>query len=101
MARTAWFAAVCGAGAALPFAAYSAEPPTSCAPRSDIVQHLAAENKEQPVAVGVASHGTRLEVFASPDGSWTLLVTLANGMSCLMNAGTDWQLIPRVAAVTD
>jgi hypothetical protein len=106
MARIAWFITACAAGTVVtsianPSIANAGEPPRSCAPRAEIVQYLAAESKEQPVAVGAASHGTRLEVFASPNGSWTLLVTLTNGMSCLMNAGTDWQVVPRVAAVTE
>jgi hypothetical protein len=106
MSRIAWLGTAGVASATLVIAALSAspagaaEPLQSCAKRADIVQHLAAQNKEQPVAVGVAPHGTRLEVLASPDGTWTLLVSLSNGVSCLINAGTDWQLVPRVAAVT-
>jgi hypothetical protein len=104
MSRTAWLGAAAAASAALIFGALSvspvgaAEPPQSCAKRTDIVQHLAAQNKEQPVAVGLADHGTRLEVLTSPDGTWTLIVSLPNGISCLINAGTDWQFVPRVAA---
>jgi hypothetical protein len=101
MSRSAWF----GTAAAFVVAILSVapalaveEPPQSCAARATIVQALATQNKEQPIAVGQAEHGTRLEVLASPDGSWTLLVSLPNGISCLINAGTDWQLVPRVAA---
>ncbi len=99
MSRNAWFMTACAAlAAALPLTASAAEPARSCAPRQEIVQMLAAENKEQPIAVGTADHGTRLEVLASPSGTWTLLVTLPNGIACLLNAGTDWQSVPRVAA---
>jgi hypothetical protein len=102
MARNAWFMTLAAAAVSLPFSpGQAAEPPQSCAPRSEIVQALAAENKEQPVAVGTADHGMRVEVFANADGAWTLLVTLPNGISCLMNGGTDWQLVPRVAAVSE
>lgn len=102
MSRTAWLgsaAAACIVAALSATPASAVEPArSSCAPRAMIVQHLATQNKEQPMAVGQAEHGSRLELFTSPDGTWTLLFTLSNGMSCLLNAGTDWQTVPRIAA---
>jgi hypothetical protein len=100
MSRSTWFATAAALVASASFGAPASavEPPQSCASRTTLVQQLASQNKEQPVAVGLAEHGTRLEVLAGPDGTWTLLVSLPNGISCLINAGTDWQTIPRVAA---
>ena len=101
MARSAWLMTA-GLAAALGSLAgpASAETATSCAPRAMILQHLAQQEQEQPVAVGVADNGMRLEVLANAGGNWTLLVSLPNGMACLMNAGTDWQAVPKIATIT-
>lgn len=63
-----------------------------CSPRAEVLDHLAAAFGEAPIAVGFASNGALLELLASPDGaSWTVILSAANGMSCLLAAGRDWQ----------
>ncbi len=46
---------------------------------------------EKLTGVGITSDGLLLEVFASNDGSWTILVTRPDGHSCIVSHGTDWQ----------
>jgi len=70
--------------------AATAEP--ACALRSDVVRELANRYKEIPVAVAVANNGKLLEVLTSgTGGTWTIILTAPNGVSCMVAAGKDWQ----------
>ena len=45
--------------------------------------------------MGVASNGAVVEVFASAHGSWTIIMTYPTGMSCMMAAGDNWEILPQ------
>lgn len=45
--------------------------------------------------MGLAGNGTAIEVFVSEAGTFTIVMTWPNGMSCLIAAGKDWQKAPR------
>jgi hypothetical protein len=71
----------------------TAEP--TCVDRSQVVEHLAQRYHETPVAVGVASNGGLIEVLASREGdSWTIIITMPNGVACMVAAGRDWATVP-------
>ncbi len=53
---------------------------------------------EIPVAMGLASNGGVIEVLASENGSWTLLVTMPDGTSCVLAAGESWEALPSALA---
>jgi hypothetical protein len=63
----------------------------ACAPRSAIVDLLAARHGEVLVARGVTNKGGLLETFASQSGTWTILLTSPSGRSCLVATGDGWQ----------
>jgi hypothetical protein len=67
-----------------------------CGPREEIVKALGETFKEAPIGMGVTQPGQVLELFASPSGTWTMVVTTPNGTSCLIAAGENWDMI-RVA----
>lgn len=69
-----------------------------CAPREQIVERLAAEFGEEPISVAVTSTGDLLELLASPQGSWSIIVTKAGGPTCLMSAGEGWRGAPAQVA---
>ncbi len=48
----------------------------------------------------VTTGGGIVEVFVSPEGSWTLVVAQPNSMSCLIAAGQDWETLPQPKMVT-
>ncbi|MDA5092929.1 hypothetical protein O2N63_02420 [Aliiroseovarius sp. KMU-50] len=83
---------------ALIFGAASLAPPVpaahampSCAPRIDLVEKLSAQYSEGLVGGGLQSQKELLEVWSSPEtGSFTILVTNANGVSCIVAAGKNW-----------
>ena len=63
-----------------------------CGDRAKVIDSLAANYSEEPVAVGVASNGGLIEVLKSPHGeSWTILFTYPTGPTCLVASGEAWQ----------
>lgn len=70
-----------------------------CANRADFLKHLSANYKEAPVAMGLTANGGLLEVVASKDGSWTIIVTMPNGMSCGVASGMSWETTAEVIAL--
>ena len=70
----------------------SAKAQTACAPRADVLEALTKGYTEQAKGMGLASNGNIVELFAGKDGaSWTIVVTLPNGMSCPVFDGEGWE----------
>lgn len=89
-------AVLCVAALSLPAAALAA--PMACSPRQDVLSQLSAKFREAPVAIGLANNGGLLEVLTAGKGeTWTIIITMPNGVSCLVAAGEDWQEHERVA----
>ena len=64
---------------------------TYCAARDDIVASLGETYSEAPAAGGLISERRLLEIWAAPQtGTWTVLMTDAQGQSCILASGTDW-----------
>lgn len=61
-----------------------------CGSRDVMVQKLAQEFKENPMAVGMVDNNAVLEIFVSSEGSWTILATGTDGTSCVLSAGEGW-----------
>ena len=56
------------------------------------MKRLSAKYSEGPVAVGVVTNGGVLEVLTTDTGStWTIIVTMPNGLSCMLATGEGWQ----------
>ena len=67
---------------------------TACAPHDEALALFAKKYQEQRIATGVTNGGERVEVLASKNGgTWTILVTLLDGRSCLVSAGEGWNTI--------
>ncbi|MDJ0951628.1 MAG: hypothetical protein QNJ94_22185 [Alphaproteobacteria bacterium] len=65
-----------------------------CADRARLAQQLERKYKETPRAIGLSSEGRVVEVFASESGSWTMIVTYPNGISCAIDSGEAWERLP-------
>ena len=74
----------------------SAAPP--CGKHDDITKALTSKYQESRRAMGVIQQQAVMEIFMSPKGSWTLLVTGIDGNTCIMAAGQDWLEMPLVVA---
>lgn len=67
---------------------------TVCGERSQFLHRLSKSHSESPVAMGLVSSGSVLEVLASENGSWTIIVTMPTGNSCVVAAGEAWENLP-------
>ena len=65
-----------------------------CGERRAIVATLDKTYSETPVSVGLASNGAIIEIFASPTGTFTIILTRPNGLTCVMAAGENWEDLP-------
>lgn len=52
---------------------------------------LNIEFGEARAAQGLSVDGTLTEVFAGPDGSFTIIKTSPRGMSCVVDTGIGWR----------
>ena len=69
----------------------SAQARYQCLPHADVVEKLENDFSEKVVGVGLGNRGqTVLELFVGKKGSWTVLVSLTNGWSCITAAGDNW-----------
>ena len=63
-----------------------------CGQRQDVLSRFLTEYGERPVALGLLDDGNLLEVLASPGGSWTILVTFPNRLTCFKGSGVAWEM---------
>ena len=76
-------------------AAAPASAQMACDKRAEVTDHLKRKYEEAPTALGVANNGGLVELLKTEEGkTWTLIITLPNGMTCLLAAGEDWEDIP-------
>ena len=67
---------------------YQAQAQANCDDRAKIVKWLAESYKEQPRWRGITARSMMMELFVSPqEDTWTLLVSQANGISCMVASG--------------
>ena len=73
----------------------SAQAQKICGEHSTVVASLEKTYSETPVSMGLASNGAVIEILASPSGSFTIILTRPNGLSCVMAAGENWEDLPK------
>ncbi len=64
-----------------------------CEARTTVLKMLNGNYAEKPNAMGLANNGTVVEVLRSEDGSWTIIMTAPNGVSCMLASGKHWQVV--------
>ena len=77
----------------------NAQSKTPCAPRAEVVKSLDALFNETPAARAIVADGALMEVFVSSEGTWTMLLTSPQQMSCLVGSGDNWENLPRDAGL--
>lgn len=73
----------------------NAQSKTPCAPRAEVVKSLDGLFNETPAARACVADGALMEVFVSSEGTWTMLLTSPQQMSCLVGSGDNWEDLPR------
>jgi hypothetical protein len=77
-----------------------AEGNRNCAPRDKVVERLATGYGETVQSMGLGANNSVVEVFASQQtGTWTITVTLPNGMTCLVASGQAFEELAEVAII--
>jgi hypothetical protein len=70
-----------------------------CLARIDVLAQLERKYAETPIALGLSETGAVMEIYAARDGAtWTAVMTLPNGLSCLLAAGESFQTLPMKVA---
>ena len=83
-------ASLAGSLLALPAAAQQQQP--FCSARTQLIGQLANQYSEVPVAMGLASNGGVIEVLTAKSGlTWTIVITMPNGTTCMVAAGESWE----------
>ena len=68
-----------------------------CAPREMVVDRLANKYGETRQSIGLGANNAVVEVFASDaSGSWTIVVTSPNGLTCLVASGQAFESLAEV-----
>jgi len=81
---------VTAASLALPMAATAQG--QNCGNRELVVERLTSKYGESRQSIGMAPQGRVVEVFASHEtGTWTITVTMPNGITCLVASGQSFE----------
>lgn len=74
----------------------------ACAPREVVLERLAQSYGETRQSIGLGPENQMVEVFASDaTGTWTIVVTRASGMSCLMASGQAFETLAEALPVDE
>ena len=84
---------VLGTALAIAFMATPSMAQTVCGKRADIVNRLRTGLDEQARSAGLEADGNLVEVFASKNGTRTIIYTKSGGLSCLVDVGDNCQQI--------
>ncbi|WP_238364087.1 hypothetical protein [Mesobacterium pallidum] len=66
----------------------------ACGPRDAVVERLASKYGESRQSMGLGANNAVMEVFASSEtGTWTITVTMPDGMMCLVASGQAYEAL--------
>ena len=69
-----------------------------CDLRESVIRLLSKKYQEAPVASGITNQGSLVEVLTDArGGTWTIIITSPQGMSCLVFSGESWRGLQQVA----
>lgn len=82
--------------------ALPAQAGNTCAPRPVVIDRLAERYGETRQSIGLGANNQLVEVFASPQsGSWTITVTTAAGITCLVASGQAFERLDAALSQPD
>jgi hypothetical protein len=65
-----------------------------CVSTPSIVEKTLREKyQEAPNGLGLVANGQLTTLYVAPTGTWTIVITLPNGMTCLVMSGTNWEFV--------
>ena len=81
--------------------ANTTEAAPQCGNHDKIVDVLGNKFKETRRVMGVVNAKAVMELFMSPQGTWTMVITDTSGLSCITASGEEWQDVPIAVAGLD
>ena len=72
-----------------------------CAMRDVVLANLSGKLSETRRSVGLAGNGILVETFAAKSGSWTIVSTRPDGVSCIVASGRHFETIAADARTGD
>ena len=78
-----------------------AEGDARCAAHQKMVSLLSKKYSEAPMGIGTVNQDRVMQIFVSAKGSWTIVVTKTDGLSCIVAAGQNWENIPSHLSALD
>ena len=74
--------------------ARAADAAPQCGPRDEVVHALATKFGETRRSLGMSGPDQMMELFAADESrTWTILVTLPDGRSCLVASGSNYEAV--------
>ena len=64
-----------------------------CAGRESVREQLHNNFSETLRGMGIAANNTMMEIYAADSGSWTIIVTMHDGVSCLVASGQAYEAV--------
>lgn len=68
-----------------------------CMQHKILVSYLTEKFAETPRALGLVASRNVMEVYVSGKGTWTIVMTSTEGISCIVAAGDTWEEISLAA----
>ena len=62
-----------------------------CNSHEKFTTFLAKKYSEKRKAIGLVSNTGMMEVYVSEKGTWSILMTATNGITCLIAVGDHWE----------
>lgn len=91
-------ALLCASGLTFAAQAFTADEAEAavCKQRGEIIKILNKRYGETRRSFGLQNNRRILEVYASETGTWTAILTMPSGRSCVVAAGEAWTDLPPV-----
>jgi hypothetical protein len=70
----------------------------ACGERARLIEHLDQRFAEKRQAIGLSADGGVLEIMASSNGSWTILITYPNRPTCVIATGQAFENLALIMA---
>lgn len=67
----------------------------NCGPRDKILVDIKGKYQEKPDSAGLTNQGMLMEVFTSEKGTFTVLLSSPQGISCIAAVGEGWVRKPK------
>ena len=75
--------------------------PGQCSPHDAGIKSIEDQYGETITGRGLHENGMMVEMLVSQSGTWTLVVTRPDGLSCIAGAGDNWETVKPKAPGSD